>query len=87
MHDEKELKWYDRMKLARPKHFDHGLTDSVDNPLADQLPKVICTNWRSQGNFLLADTKHGVWSQYLGPKYICLGTDEHNLPILKKVLK
>lgn len=85
MYDEKELKWFDKMGVARPKHFDHGLVDTKENPLHTQLTKLKCSNWRSQGNYLLADTAEGVWSQRLDPAYICVG-EEDGLPILRKVL-
>jgi hypothetical protein len=85
VYDEKELKWFDRMGVKRPDHFEHGLTDTTENPLSTQLPKLRCSNWRRQGNYLMADTPMGTWSQYLDPAYIVLGED-NGLPVLHKVI-
>lgn len=44
------------------------------------------TNWRMEGpGMLVADTDVGRLVQNIGTNYICLGTDDHNKPILKKL--
>lgn len=85
MHDDKELAWFDKMGVKRPYHAPTGLVDTLENPLGQQLPKIECRNWRRQGNFLMADTIHGVWSQYLSPDYLVLGDGPDGLPLLKKI--
>lgn len=85
MFDEKELKQYDRWGVARPTHLPHGVTDTPENPLSEQIPKLKCWNWHMEGNQLIAETEHGPFVQTIDSSYICLGTDENNLPILRKV--
>lgn len=86
MHDEKELKQYDRWGKARPTHLPHNVVDTFENPLSEQLKRVKCSNWRMEGNKLIADTDQGPLVQYIPTNYICLGTDKKGLPILKKVV-
>lgn len=84
--DEKELSQYDKWKKARPTHEEHGLKDSWENPISEQLHKGNARNWRMEGNKLLCDTDFGPMVQNISTDYICLGTDEKGLPILKKVV-
>lgn len=85
MHDERVLKWYDRVGKARPEHLPHGVKDDVENPLSEQLKRAKCWNWRIDGNLLLADTEFGPLSQRIPTDYICKGTDEDGMPILVKI--
>lgn len=85
MYEDKDLKWFDRMNLRRPTHTEHGLEDTVENPLSKQLIRFRTSNWRRDGNMLVCDTDNGPLTQYLDPAYIVLGTDDDGLPILKKV--
>lgn len=86
MHNEKELKWFDRHKVDRPKSFSHDVKDTPEHPLSEQIPRLKLSNWRIQGNMLIADTEHGEFAQRISPEFICMGTDEAGLPILKKVV-
>lgn len=43
------------------------------------------TNWRMQGNVLKADSVLGTHGWYLPTDYILDGTDENNLPKLRKL--
>lgn len=83
--DDKELKQYDRWNVPRPDHIPHGMTDTPEHPLGDQIPRLKTENWRLEGNRLTCDTEHGEFSQIIDPGYICLG-EEDGLPILKKVV-
>jgi hypothetical protein len=85
VYDDKQLAWFDGKGVKRPDIFKHELVDTKDNPLSAQLPKIKCANWRRQGNFLIADTEYGEWSQYLDPDYIVLGDGPDGLPLLKKI--
>lgn len=84
--DEKQLRFYDDHRVARPSHEEHGLADTHENPLSEQLPRGNPRNWRMEGNLLICDTDFGVMSQAIDPSYICHGTDDAGLPILRRVL-
>lgn len=84
--DEKEFKFFDRHKVARPSHDEHGVQDTFENPLSKQLVPGNARNWRMQGNELVCDTDFGEMRQRISTDYICLGTDKAGLPILKKVV-
>jgi hypothetical protein len=86
MHDEKELKWFDRMNVKRPAHFLSDLEDTKENPLHKQLTRLRCSNWRIEGNVLKCDTPEGPLSQTVNTDVICLGTDDNGLPILREVV-
>lgn len=85
MHDEKELKWFDRMGKNRPTHEEHGVVDTWENPLSEQLPRLKTRNWRLEGNTLIADTDQGPLVQTIPTNYICKGTDDKGMPILVKI--
>lgn len=85
MEDEKELKQYDRWGVARPTHLSHGITDTLQNPLSEQIPKNHITKWRLEGNKLIATTDLGEVINYIPTDYILVGV-ENNLPILKKIV-
>lgn len=86
MYDEDTLKWFDRHGKARPTHVPHGVTDTAQYPLSEQLPRLKCRNWRLEGNMLTCDTDMGPLVQAIDPGYICLGTDDSGLPVLKKIV-
>lgn len=83
---EKDLAWFERMGKARPTHLPHGVSDTPEHPLSEQLLRLNTKNWRLEGNKLMCDTDQGPLVQFIDPGYICLGTDKNNLPILKKVV-
>lgn len=84
--DPKELAWFEKMKVAPPTHDNHGVQDTWENPLSDKLVAGNPRNWRMEGNRLMCDTDFGPLVQNIPTDYICLGTDQKGLPILKKVL-
>lgn len=86
MQDEKTLKWFDQHGLERPTHLPHGVKDTYENPLSEQLVRLKCSNWRLEGNLLICDTDQGTLSQMLkGTDWLCKGTDDKGLPILTKI--
>lgn len=83
---EKELEFYDKNNVARPTHDGHSVRDSFENPLSEQLKSGNPRNWRLEGNLLHCDTDFGPMAQRIPADYVCMGTDDKGLPILKKVV-
>jgi hypothetical protein len=81
MHDEKELRWYDRMGVQRPSHQPHGTIEDIQASMSQAKAK----NWRMEGNKLIADTDMGELVQWLPTDIICKGTDDQGLPILTRI--
>lgn len=87
-HDEKSLKWFDRQGVARPTHLPHGVYDTPDKPLSEQLTRLKCRNWRLEGNLLKCDTDQGPLVQSLpSTEYICHGDGPDGLPLLTRISK
>jgi hypothetical protein len=83
---EQELQFYDRNRVARPFHEEHGIRDTYENPLSEQLKSGNPRNWRLEGNQLKCDTDFGPLTQIIPTDYICTGTDNAGLPTFRKVL-
>ena len=81
MHNEQELKQYDRWGVRRPEHIPHGTAEDI----RANLKRLETTNWRLEGNKLIADTDQGPLVQFIPTNYVCRGTDEQGLPILDKL--
>lgn len=79
---EKELREFERWGVSPPSHQDHGLTEEQ---IREKLVPMEATRWWMEGNMLCADTNHGILKQRIPTDYICLGTDNRGLPILKKI--
>lgn len=58
----------------------------TDDDIRAKLKPMKFTNWRTEGNLLIADGPEGRLAQRIPTDYICEGTDENNLPILKKIV-
>jgi hypothetical protein len=84
MFNDRELKDFDYWKIPRPSRDSHG-TDSLDNPISNNLRSVNPRNWRQEGNLLKADTDMGPLVQTIPVDYLLDGTDERGLPKFKKV--
>lgn len=82
---EKELKWYDYHRVARPSHEEHGIRDTADSPLSKQLLPGNPRNWHLKGNSLHCDTDFGPMVQRINPGYIMTGTDPSGLPVFEKL--
>jgi len=84
--DEKELSFYDRHGVARPSHLPHGVTDTYENPLSEQLKSGNPRNFQLRGNELYFETDFGPMTQRIPPNYILTGVDKKGLPTFKKLL-
>lgn len=82
----KELREFDKWLKARPSHEEHGVVDTFEKPLSEQLLKGNPRNWHMEGNVLHCDTDFGPMTQIIPTDYICHGTDANNLPIIKRVV-
>ena len=79
MYDEATIKWFERHNIDPPTHEPHGEFNR------DKLIPFKATRWWVEGNILYGEGNHGTVSQRIPTDYICVGTDDKNLPILKKV--
>lgn len=83
--DEKTRKEFEKWGEPAPAHDEHG-EDTWEHPVSEKLVPAKCWNWHMEGNQLKCDTDLGPLSQTIPTGYICLGTDENNLPILKELI-
>lgn len=83
MFSEDQLKWYDKVNKARPTHIPHGI-NSED--VGDHMRELKPHSWRLEGNKLIGETDMGPLVQMIPTDYICTGTDDKGLPVLKKVV-
>jgi len=58
----------------------------TDNEIRKNLTPLKATNWRMEGNQLIADTDYGRLVQRISTDVICKGTDKYGLPILEPVV-
>lgn len=77
-----ELKDFENWAVPLPSRQSHGL--SVDD-IAGRVERLTPTNWRLEGNRLIADTPMGPLVNYIPVDYILTGTDDKGLPILQKI--
>lgn len=82
MHDDKTLKWFDRMGVSRPQSQQHAVTP--DN-IAEKLTPLRAQKWRLEGNKLIATTDFGEVVNFIPTNYICKGMDDKGMPILVKI--
>lgn len=83
---ENELKWFDKVQKVRPSHEEHGISDTKEHPLSEQLKSGNPRNWTLKGNKLSCDTDFGPMTQVIPTDYILTGTDANGLPTFKRVL-
>jgi hypothetical protein len=79
--DDYVLKWFERNGLQKPEHIPHGKQADLEARL---VPATV-SSWRLEGNQLIAETNYGPHVQTIPTDYILVGTDENNLPVLKKI--
>lgn len=79
-----EIEDFKNWGVKLPSRDPHG-TDSPETPISDRLEKLQLRNWRLKGNKLIADSDLGEYAYLIPTDYILTGTDENNLPILKKI--
>jgi hypothetical protein len=81
MHDEKELRQFDRWGKERPSHEPHGTAEEI----RANLKQAVASSWRMEGNQLIAETQYGPLVQSVPTDVICRGMDDQGLPILVKL--
>lgn len=81
--DAKTLREYEKLDIAPPTVTSHEVTP---DDIRARLERLTPTNWRLEGNQLIADTELGELVQHISTDYILTGTDENGLPILKKIV-
>lgn len=86
MHSDDVLEMFKRWGKEPPAHYSHEINDTKENPISEQIPKTVPANWRLEGNKLIFETPFGEVINFIPTGYICTGTDENNLPILKKIV-
>lgn len=78
---QKELD-YEKLGVTPPEHLEHG----TDEDIRKNMQKLLPTKWRQEGNLLIGETEMGEVVNHLPTDMILVGTDDRNLPILKKVV-
>lgn len=76
-----EIELFKNWQAPLPAREAHG----TDEDIRSQLKSVNPTNWRLEGNKLIADTQHGELGQYIPSNLILTGVDQEGLPVFKKV--
>ena len=74
-------KWYLDRKLTPPTRNPHGTEEDI----AAKVKPLTPTNWRLEGNKLIADTEMGPLVNFIPTDLILTGVDEKGLPILKRI--
>jgi len=77
-----EDSWYIRQGFTPPERISHDL--KVED-ISKVVKSVNPTNWRAEGDRLIADTDVGPLVQKIPTTHIFIGTDENNLPKFKKI--
>lgn len=77
-----DTEWFEKHKLPAPSLEVHG----TDEDIRDKLKPLKTWGWKLSGNQLTAQTDHGPLTQTIPTGFICHGTDESGLPILKPVV-
>ena len=76
-----ELESFKAWGVPLPSREVHGSADDVRANLKPLKP----TNWRQEGNRLIADTEFGTLSQTIPTNHILTGTDDKGLPVFKNL--
>ena len=80
MQNDRVDNWYRKHGQEPPERVSHDLVpDDIKNRVKELKP----TNWRQNGNRLIADTEMGQLVQFLPTDKLLTGTDENGLPIFK----
>lgn len=77
-----QIKEFKEWGVPLPTREVHGTSADIRS----NMEKAHCTNWRMEGNKLIADTQFGPLVQFLPTDMICRGTDDKGLPILEKIV-
>lgn len=81
----KELREYETWKVKPPVLIQHGIEDTKEHPLSEQLIPGNPTNWRMEGNELCYDTTFGPMRQRMPTDVLMTGLDKDGMPILKRI--
>lgn len=73
--------WYTKRGATPPQRTSHNLTA---DEIIEKLEPLKPTNWRLEGNKLIADTAMGPLINYISTDYIMTGVED-GLPVFKKV--
>lgn len=76
---------YRKWGLEPPKAISHGVNDTPEHPLGEQLTRLMPHSWRLEGNQLIGMTDIGELRQFIPTDYILVGSDHKGLPIFKHV--
>lgn len=82
MYEHEDTEWFRKLQLAPPSVAPHG----TDEDIRAQLKPLKTWGWTLAGNQLTAQTDHGPLTQTIPTGYVCHGTDDNGLPILKKIV-
>lgn len=74
--------FYRKHGVEPPKSIPHGITPEE---LAEKLKPLKLSNWRQEGNRLIADTPMGPLVNVIPTDYLLTGIDDNNLPVLTKI--
>ncbi len=75
-------KFYEKRGVAPPSHVSHELTP---DDISKRVKSVNPTNWRAEGNRLIADTDFGPLVQNIPTSHIFVGVDNAGLPKFRKI--
>jgi hypothetical protein len=74
--------WYERHGAKPPEHILHDVTP---DDLPKKMRRLKATNWRQEGNKLIADTEMGPLINFLPTDVILDGVDNEGLPKFRKL--
>ncbi len=77
-----EIEQFQQWGKPLPTRDAHGTPEEIRSNLEQAKP----TNWRMEGNKLVADTQFGPLAQYLPTDVILTGTDDEGMPTFRKVV-
>lgn len=82
MHNDKIDNWYRKQGQEPPERISHDLTP---DDISERVKPLNPTNWRQEGNKLIADTDMGKLVQFIPTNLLFNGVDKNGLPILTKI--
>lgn len=80
--DAKTRAWFERNGLKPPEHVSHDLTP---DDISKKVERPTLTNWRQEGNCLIADTDFGPLVNHIPTNKLLVGTDKEGLPIFRDI--
>lgn len=77
-------RWYIKRGVDPPKRTQHG-TDSPEDPISNKMRQLKPTNWRQNGNRLIADTEMGTLVRFIPTDRLFTGVDKEGNPQFRKI--